>query len=378
MHSQHQEKSSRTRTVMVDVTQHLSEIQPHHRVNLFPSFGQLDREQGHWKIAIRGVVFEPFFDAYQDRILVRFLQRAMKADSYSMDSDIFRQRVGVFLAQHGSGIRVAIRIGHKLYRLRRRTKRNGHFSGVLRLSVADVERMRNEGQIHSDWLNFRVVTGEGDQRRITGQAQLIRPKGVSVISDIDDTIKRSDVPIRSELLANTFLREYESIPGMSRLYRKGADNGVAFHYVSSSPWQLYESLKHLCQEDRFPHGTYHLRTLRLKDPRVLSLLLPTRWGKRRTIRSILKAFPRRTFVLIGDSGERDPELYGAIAREYPGRVSRIYIRDLESRSMDSARLRKAFRGQTNNVWRLFTDADQLTTDWEELLGGPDKTTESGF
>jgi len=152
---------------------------------------------------------------------------------------------------------------------------------------------------------------------------------------------------------------------MSQLYRRWAEAGAVFHYVSSSPWQLFESLEQLCDEDQFPRGSYHLRTLRLQDPRVLTLLLPARWGKRRTIRSILRSFPGRKFVLVGDSGERDPELYGAAARRYPRSVARIYIRDVASRTMDRDRIRRAFRRSTSKTWRIFDHADQLATD----LGG---------
>ena len=42
------------------------------------------------------------------------------------------------------------------------------------------------------------------------------------------------------------------------------------------------------------------------------------------------------FVLIGDSGQRDPEIYAQVVREHPGRVLAIYIRNV---SHDPARRR---------------------------------------
>ena len=348
---------------MVHMTRKYSEIEPHERAVIYPSFGYLDRDQRSWKITIRGAVYEPCQDDFQGRMLVRVLSRAMKTGKDELDSDIFRERVSSFLAQYERGKQIVIRVGDKLYRLRGRTRRNGHFRGILRLPVDQVQRLSQQGRLQGGWLTFEVLTRHNDGRTYTGRSLLIGRRGLSVISDIDDTIKRSDVPDRGELLANTFLRNYESIPGMARLYQRWANSGAAFHYVSSSPWQLFQPLDDFCHDDSFPAGSFHLRTLRLKDPRVLSLLLPTRWSKRQAIRSILRAFPARRFILVGDSGERDPELYGSVARKYPDRIARIYIRDLNSRSFAGVRMHKAYRGTSGSLWHVFQDAEQLADDW---------------
>lgn len=353
---------------MVNVARNLSEIEPHQSVITYPSYGTMDREQRTWNIQIRGTVFEPCGDDYQSRLLVRFLQRAMQGEGKIVESQMFRHRVSSFLAQHKRGKRVTIRVGDKMYRLRHLTRRNGFFGGILRLSQYEVERFKDQEAIRDGWLYFHVLARRTSFREFSGRSQLISPHGISVISDIDDTIKRTNVNCRRELLVNTFLRDYEAIPGMSQLYRQWAESGAVFHYVSSSPWQLLEPLQQLCDDHQFPRGSYHLRSLRLRDPRVLTLLLPARWGKRRTIRSILKSFPGRKFILVGDSGERDPELYGAAARKFPQRVARIYIRDIASRSMDRNRIRRAFRRNISDTWRIFDDADQLTTDHQWSSG----------
>ena len=91
------------------------------------------------------------------------------------------------------------------------------------------------------------------------------------------------------------------------MYRDWADRGAMFHYVSASPWQLYHCLSELVHESGFPPGTFHLRAVRLRDPSILRLFLARRRAKRKVIRSILRMFPDRRFVLVGDSGEKDPE-----------------------------------------------------------------------
>ena len=88
------------------------------------------------------------------------------------------------------------------------------------------------------WLRYRADTSDGDERQLGGAVQLLPPRGVSVVSDVDDTIKISQVADHRELLNNTFLRPMEAVPGMPALYRRWAKDGAAFHYVTASPWQL--------------------------------------------------------------------------------------------------------------------------------------------
>ena len=63
--------------------------------------------------------------------------------------------------------------------------------------------------------------------------------GISVISDIDDTIKVSNVVSRRALLRHTFCHSFQPVHGMSEVYRKWSEQHCQFHYVSASPWQLY-------------------------------------------------------------------------------------------------------------------------------------------
>jgi phosphatidate phosphatase APP1 len=243
--------------------------------------------------------------------------------------------------------------------LRKKSKRNGHFRGILRLSEFQVDELREAGHVRDDWLHFEVISTNGERRSFPGRARLVPPCGLSVISDIDDTIKHSNVGRRADMLANTFLRDHRSIPGMSELYGAWQEQAAVFHYVSSSPWQLYECLVELCSEHGFPDGTFHLRTIRLRDPSVLRLFIARRWGKRLMIANILRTFPQRRFVLIGDSGEKDPEIYGAMARKYPDRVEQVLIRHLSRRAFDPLRYAKAFRGVAAERWSVFDQPNEV-------------------
>jgi phosphatidate phosphatase APP1 len=70
-------------------------------------------------------------------------------------------------------------------------------------------------------------------------------------------------------------------------------------------------------------------------------------------------FPQRRFLLIGDSGEHDPELYGALARRYPKQTAGIFIRQLDEPSKSRRRYARAFRGIDRSLVRLYIDAGEL-------------------
>ena len=103
----------------------------------------------------------------------------------------------------------------------------------------------------------------------------------------------------------------------------------------------------------FPRGSFHLRKFRLKDESFLDFFKSAQATKPAVIEALLAAHPARDFVLIGDSGEEDPEIYGDLARSQPGRVRHIYIRQVTP--YDAGRYRSVFAGLPPALWTVFTD-----------------------
>ena len=95
-----------------------------------------------------------------------------------------------------------------------------------------------------------------------------------------------------------------------------------------------------------------------QGPLLLNLLKPGTQTKPRQIAPILAAFPRRRFTLIGDSGEQDPEVYGALARQH-SQIVRIYIRNITDESPGSDRIQAALEGLDPVRWSLFSDAADI-------------------
>lgn len=157
---------------------------------------------------------------------------------------------------------------------------------------------------------------------------VIDPRGVSLISDIDDTIKRSNISLGAkEIFRNTFARDLSelTIPGVAKWYNNLCNMGVHMHYCSNSPWQLYPVLATFFKLAGLPDGSIHLKHY----PGLLQgIFEPVAERKRPTLEKILDDFPERKFLLIGDSGEADLEVYTEIARAHPRRILAIFIRDV--------------------------------------------------
>ena len=181
-----------------------------------------------------------------------------------------------------------------------------------------------------------------------------------MISDIDDTIKITEVRDRHAALRNTFLREFQAVPGMAEFYQTlGRSNHAAVHYISASPQQLYEPLAAFVRSNGFPAGTFTLKEFRWKDKSFFSLFANPEQYKSGVIEPLMKQFPNRKFILIGDSGERDPEIYARLAREYPQQIARIFIRDVTGEPAASERYVKAFRDVPPERWQVFRVPDEL-------------------
>jgi len=156
-----------------------------------------------------------------------------------------------------------------------------------------------------------------------GAVYFIPPYGWSVISDIDDTVKITGVVgvPRAEMVRNTFMREFVAANGMPRLFQDWASQGAAFHYVSSSPWQLQPELSSFFVKAGLPGGSFHLKDFDVRGRGFFNYFLtPSAKSKPLAIETLLAAFPSRRFVLVGDSGEKDPEIYAGIARAHPEQV----------------------------------------------------------
>lgn len=187
-------------------------------------------------------------------------------------------------------------------------------------------------------IRFAVDLPEFPENVEEGIAFYAAPQGVSVILDIDDTVKDSNVMNKKALLINTFLNEYKAVAGIETIMTRLREKADAFHYVSSSPIQLYPVLQEFFTRENFPRGSFHLReTTDAHD--FISTQKKLRAHKRQAIERLFAAYPQRKFILVGDTGESDPEIYAEFKRKYPERVLEAIFHDITQDGRDSARFK---------------------------------------
>jgi phosphatidate phosphatase APP1 len=176
-----------------------------------------------------------------------------------------------------------------------------------------------------------------DQHAVNATGSVIVPRGTAafgVISDIDDTVIRTDATRLLSMLRRTLLENARTrlpFPGVAHFYGAlhGGMQGTAgnpLFYVSSSPWNLYPLLTDFLEHQHIPLGPLLLRDWGISERGVL----PTSHGSHKlgAIRQILDCYPALPFILIGDSGQEDPEIYSAIVHDYGQRILAVYIRDV--------------------------------------------------
>ena len=317
------------------------------QITFFETYGYKDGN--HWVVPLQLRVWER---GLRQRALERSLANvAREAERFTgseidgLDEVRFRSRLAAFAADDEG--RQAITIAFDKDPQDRRysltdpstgevlhSDSNGRVDGQFRITIEAADELLQAQGSPNGYLTYHAVSGHtGD-----GKLRLIAdtPGSLSVISDIDDTIKITEVPAGHRVMyLNTFVREFHSAPGMAERYKRWGD--APFHYVSGGPWQLYEPLFDFLPDEGFPGGSVHMRDLPLqltdavKSQQFIDFIFnkeATAVHKKQRIREIMTHFPSRLFVLVGDSGEADPDVYREIRDDpkFGPRVQSIFIR----------------------------------------------------
>jgi phosphatidate phosphatase APP1 len=217
--------------------------------------------------------------------------------------------------------RVRARLGNVAQGLR--TDREGYF------------RVELSARCRAGW--HKVQLQLPDHPTVQARGRVLVPSArarFGVISDIDDTVVDTGVQKKLRMLVSLALsnaRTRKPLPGVAAFYRALHAGVNPVFYVSKSPWNLYVPLVEYLHTQGLPEGPLFLRNLGLRMPRD---------HKARAIEELFAAFPRLPFVLVGDSGEDDPEVYAGIVRRHPKRVRAIYIRSVNRRPARLAALER--------------------------------------
>ena len=257
------------------------------------------------------------------------LERSLPADSAFRS---FRRMLRRFFSQEVPDASVRAELGHGS--VRSTTDDEGYFDMPVELPAVDAP---------GDWQTAEVEVVEAPVRGLVpvrAMAELLIPgkaAELGIISDIDDTVLQTHVTQKLRMIWVTLSGSaFTRMPfeGTSELYhalaagQSGHANNPVF-YVSKSPWNLYDFLVDFLDHHGLPRGPLLLRDMGLREA-------PPVDHKSAAVCELLDTYPTLPFVLLGDSGERDPEIYLETAARYPGRIRAIYIRDLGGKNRKDA------------------------------------------
>ena len=326
-------------------------IKSDERLHLFPAYAA-QRADGGWRGTVRGWVYEPEAGSLTRRLAIEALGKTIRVHPKHPKWPTFEARIRWFMVDNERGKRVGVMVGDQL--VVGETGRDGHFAETVTLGESWTPPADGRPGVRP----MKSVPST-DGRVSSAPLFLVPWQGLSVISDIDDTVKVTQVLDLSAMIANTFLESFVAVPGMAALYQGWRAQGAMFHFLSSSPRQLQPLLAQFLAEAGFPEATFHLRTVRLKDRSLLGLFASSTETKPPQIEAILRDFPGRRFILVGDSGEHDPEIYGGVARAHPKQIEHIYIRRVPRDRGQAGRFERAFSGVAPHRWTVFEDASAL-------------------
>ncbi|MEO9894460.1 phosphatase domain-containing protein [Aurantibacter sp.] len=216
------------------------------------------------------------------------------------------------------------------------TKTDNHGYYLIDEARDDLSELTNS----EGWVNFEISYADMNlkrevlhQNRFPGEMLIpAQTSDFGVISDIDDTILHTGVvsSIKWRVLINTFFTRAISrkpLEGTAELYHllhrgKSGNNANPIFYVSHSPWNLYRYLELFLQTNNFPKGPILLRSMASFGKKT------EKPHKQHEILNILKTYPKLSFLLFGDCGEKDADIYIDVAKKYPKQVKAIYLRSV--------------------------------------------------
>jgi len=200
---------------------------------------------------------------------------------------------------------------------------------VLRTDRGGFVDARVEADLLPGWQTVRIHTRGAAS--VEAPVLIVDPTVTfGIVSDIDDTVMVTALPRPLLAAWNTFVLDEHAraaVPGMAVLYERlvTAHPGAPVLYLSTGAWNVAPTLTRFLSRHLYPAGP----------------LLLTDWGpqkdrwfrsgqehKRATLRRLANEFPTITWLLIGDDGQHDPEIYAEFARDHPENIAAVAIRRL--------------------------------------------------
>ena len=220
---------------------------------------------------------------------------------------------------------------------------------------------------HMLWHQVAVELPEHGRSAVTEVMIPSEAASFGVISDIDDTIVQTNATSLLRMVRSIVNNAAARLPfeGVGDLYRALHVERNPIFYVSSSPWNLYELLHDYMDLNGIPHGPMLLQDWGV-DEKTLILADHTE-HKLAQIQTLLDYYPWLKWVLIGDSGQHDPEIYLEVIRTHPDRVLAAFIRDVTPDVRDAGVVQLANEAAAHGVELVYVkDSKEALTHAQRL------------
>lgn len=189
-----------------------------------------------------------------------------------------------------------------------------------------------------------------------------------VVSDIDDTVMVTALPRPLLAAWNTFVVDEHArrpVAGMAVLYDRvrRVHQSAPFIYLSTGAWNVAPTLRRFLSRNLYPVGP-----LLLTDwgPTHDRFFRSGREHKRAQLRRLAAEFPDVRWLLFGDDGQHDEDIYSEFAREHPRNVAAVAIRQLSaSEAVLAGGRKKAALRESESPVRWFFGPDGAAL-WQQL------------
>jgi phosphatidate phosphatase APP1 len=216
-----------------------------------------------------------------------------------------------------------------------------------------------------------VTLSAGSEEPVSAQIFIINPQvEFGVISDVDDTVMVTALPRPFLAAWNTFVLDEHArrpVPGIAVLYERLVRKypGSPVIYLSTGAWNVAPTLSRFLARNLYPKG-----------PLLLTDWGPThdRWfrsgreHKESSLERIAEEFPTMRWLLIGDDGQHDEDIYGDFAARHPQNVAAVAIRQLSTSEAVFAggRSKAAERAKESSIpWFYAPDGARLASQLAE-------------
>ncbi|CAF3430405.1 unnamed protein product [Rotaria sp. Silwood2] len=241
-----------------------------------------------------------------------------------------------------------------------KTDDEGRLKNTFKMTNQEIELFRQTGGGNGKVVFQASVRNKNVKG--TGEIFLCDDHGVTFISDIDDTIKITEVTSSTQTLINTFSGDFKAVEGMSEIYcHWQQEYNATFAYLTASSDQLYPFLREFFDREGFPTGSAHMRHFTWLDSNYITFFMSSSYMKKKTetLEMFLQNTRDRTFVLLGDVFQKDPDIYAGVYAQYPDRIAKIFIRKYDNDVVGQERLETVFKDIPRHKWATFEKGSDL-------------------